>query len=223
MGLFNKNSGLSGNEKDLMDKIAEVLFGGTNQMREQISELDNILEHKYETKYVANVLTWMTSRYVRSDDKSTDALVKEGQMRRPDNKLSYNDALKVYNFVAKKQASVLPPHLLNAVLNSYGLNNNTGSTEDVIPGAFGEYGYCATNPIPTKGIPANEIYLKRLSLLSGEKFHWERIGSTRANNIKNPIDMYKIISTTGEALCTIYISPYQNVISSKAPKGFYIE
>ena len=74
-----------------------------------------------------------------------------------------------------------------------------------IPGTSGEYGYCVTNPIPTKGIPANETYLKRLALLSGEKFHWERIGSTSVSNIKNPIDIYNIISDRGELLCTIYI------------------
>lgn len=222
MGTFNKNNNLSENENDLMDKVAAVLFGGIDKMREQISELDTLLGHKYNIKYVANALTWMTSRYVRSDDKSINALVKEGQMRRHDNKFSYDDAVKIYNFVVKKQALQIPDSL-SALLNSYGLNNNNGSTTDVIPGAFGEYGYCPTNPIPTKGIPANEIYLRRLALLSGEQFHWKRIGSTGANNIKNPIDMYDIISDTGESLCTIYISPYQNIISNKAPKGFYID
>ena len=53
----------------------------------------------------------MTSRFVRSDNKSIDALVKEGQMRRIDNKLSYNDAILVYNFVVKKQAEKLPKSL----------------------------------------------------------------------------------------------------------------
>lgn len=65
-------------------------------------------------------------------------------------------------------------------------------------------------------------YLRHLRLLSGENFKWERIGSFGAPNIKHPIDGYEIITENGESLCTIYISPYQRVISSQAPKGFYL-
>jgi len=97
------------------------------------------------------------------------------------------------------------------------------ATSDIIPGAYGEYGYSVTNPIPTRGIPTNEVYLQKLALLSGENFHWRRIGSFSAPNINNPIDGYEIINDKGETLCTIYISPYQNVISNQAPKGFYIK
>lgn len=102
-------------------------------------------------------------------------------------------------------------------------NFEGGATTEIIPNAYGEYGLCATNPIPVKGISANEIYLSSLGLLSGESFTWERIGSTSVANIDNPIDMYQIKTSKGKDLCIIYISPYQSIISKKAPKGFYIK
>ena len=101
--------------------------------------------------------------------------------------------------------------------------NEGGATTDEIPGAYGEYGFDITNPIPTRGITANEVYLKRLSLLSGESIQWKLICSFGADNIAHPIDGYSILNVNGEELCVIYISPYQNTISKKAPKGFYLK
>lgn len=61
-----------------------------------------------------------------------------------------------------------------------------------------------------------------MSFLSGEGFKWHRIGSSGAPNINGPIDMYQITTNGGTDLCVIYISPYQSIISQKAPKGFFI-
>jgi hypothetical protein len=143
-------------------------------------------------------------------------------MRRPNNAFSKADAMTIYSYVARKRM----PESMDSIfvmMNEMIGNRADGATTDVIPGAYGEYGLCVTNPIPTRGIPANEVYLRKLALLSGKPFHWERIGSFGAPNIKMPIDGYAIISDEGERLCTIYISPYQKVISNKAPKGFYIK
>ena len=168
----------------------------------------------------------MTSRFNHVEDKSSVAFVDEGQMKRVDNPFTRDDALKIYKYVAKKQFQKVFPNAPEVMFEkrykTLG-NYEDGATTDVIPGAYGEYGFSVTNPIPTRGIPSNEIYLKSLSLLSGEPFHWERIGSFGAPNIENPIDGYEIISDRGENLCTIYISPYQKTISKTAPKGFYIK
>lgn len=102
-------------------------------------------------------------------------------------------------------------------------NMDGGVTTDEMPEGFGEFGLCVTNPVPVRGIPANEVYLSRLRLLSGEDFSWKRIGSFGANNIGQPIDGYQITTKSGTDLCVIYISPYQNTISNKAPKGFYLK
>ena len=70
---------------------------------------------------------------------------------------------------------------------------------------------------------ASEIYLKKLRLENGEEIQWHRIGSTGAENINGPIDMYSIKTLSGKDVCVIYISPYQSTISQKAPKGFLIK
>ena len=90
MGLFDffrRKPRLSKEQSEAMDKMAELLFGGKEQMREQIGELHEMLNKRYSTGQVANVLVWMTSRFVQEGDKSARALVDEGQMRRPNNEI----------------------------------------------------------------------------------------------------------------------------------------
>jgi hypothetical protein len=66
-------------------------------------------------------------------------------------------------------------------------------TEDgKVPGVYGEFGYDATNPIPTKGIPGQIAYLAKLRTENGVKVEYERKYQTRAENIKHPVDMYEI-------------------------------
>ena len=196
-----------------------------DQMRDQIKELSGLLGNRYNLGQVANALTWMTSNFNHECDKLSFALVDDGQLKRVDNPFLKEDALLIYRYVAKKKFQKAVPDAPEVMFeNMYESPGNyeEGATTDVIPGAYGEYGLCVTNPIPTDGIPSNETYLSSLSLLSGEPFYWERIGSFAAPNIEHPIDGYEIISDSGDNLCTIYISPYQKSISRKAPKGFYI-
>lgn len=224
MGTSKQGSGARG-DSEIFDKIAELFLGGADKMREQVNEAYDMLGHRYKQAQVANALTWMTSRFNRMDDKSSVAIVDEGQLCRPDNPFNKEDADKLYQFVVKKTYLKNNPNATDDILDYFyrSLGNNTeGTTTDTIPNAYGEYGFDVTNPIPTRGVPSNETYLKKLSLLSNESFHWKRVGSFSAPNIKNPIDGYEIITDRGECLCTIYISPYHRIISDKAPKGFYI-
>ena len=228
MGLFNRKKNVSKSKSmdALIDKVDEMFFGGSENKYTQMKELYNLFDHRYNYEQIGNALTWMTMRFFRSDDRSSQGLVDEGQMRRPNNPFSRDDAMKLYNYVVRKafekNMPKAPEEMFEPLYKSLG-NYETGATTDVIPEAYGEYGLCVTNPVPTRGVSTNEAYLKRLSLLSGEPFHWERIGSFGAPNIENPIDGYEIITDNGEHLCTIYISPYQRIISNKAPKGFYIK
>ena len=227
MGFFDffkrksRKSSLSNEESELMDKMAGLLFGGMSQMKSQVDELSKLYGGRHSAGEVANILTWMTMRFKREDDKSISAIVDNGQMHRPNNKFSREDAIIAYKYIAEKSLVKAFPNadsmVFNMMMESLG-NNENGATTDVIPGAYGEYGLCATNPIPTRGIPSNEAYLRRLALKSEEEFHWTRKGSCGAPNIQHPIDMYDIITNNGGTVCTIYISPYHKVISSTAPK-----
>lgn len=222
-----KKSSLTAEESQLMDKMADLLYGGMDNMRKQIGEVSALLGNRYKPGEVANALTYLTSGLMRRDDKSIGAMVDEGQMRRPNNPFNRADAIVIYKYVLrqsyKKQFPGMPDEMLDVALQGVMGDNPDGATTDVIPGAYGEYGFDATNPIPTRGIPSNEVYLSRLFLLSGEPIRWERVGSFGAPNIKNPIDGYSIMDKNGTELCVIYISPYQNIISKKAPKGFYLK
>ena len=168
----------------------------------------------------------MTLRFSREGDKSAYAIVDNGQLRRHDNPFNREDAIVLYKYVVRKSVEKNMPNaskeIFDKLYESLG-NFEKGATTDIIPGAYGEYGLCVTNPVPTRGIPSNEVYLGKLSLLSDEPFHWRRVGSFGAPNIEHPIDGYEIITNDGNTLCTIYISPYQRIISNTAPKGFYIK
>ena len=232
MGFFDffkrksRKASLSEQQSELMNKMAVLLFGGMDQMKSQIDELSKMYGGRHSSGDVANILTWMTMRFKDEGDKSMSAIVDNGQMCRPNNKFNREDAIIAYKYIAKRSLAKAFPNADNAVFNmmmgSLG-NIEDGSTTDIIPGTYGEYGLCATNPIPTRGIPSNEAYLRRLALNSGEEFYWTRTGSCGAPNIEHPIDMYDIVTNTGRAICTIYISPYHKVISNTAPKGFYIK
>ena len=97
--------------------------------------------------------------------------------------------------------------------------NKDGTDQDVIPEGFGEFGLEVTNPIPVNTIFGNTAYLARLRTPEGVKVRYERKGSTGAKNIQNPIDIYEIYNGD-EMIATLYISPYHNKNSEKAPEGF---
>lgn len=229
MGFFDifkrkksKNAELNGMMSQLM---SQMFSGGQQEMNQQVAELKSLLGNRYDVATIGGTLRYMTSHMLMSQDKSADRVVNKGAMLRPNNAFTKNDAMIVYKYVVRKQFDKLGIKSEIAFQEFYKSLGNVdgGATSDVIPGAYGEYGLCATNPIPVRGIPANEVYLSKLALLSGEEFTWQRIGSTGADNIKDPIDMYQITTNDGVDLCSIYISPYQNVISNTAPKGFYIK
>ena len=93
-------------------------------------------------------------------------------------------------------------------------------TEDgKIPGANGEFGYDAINPIPTKGIPGSIAYLAMLRTENGVKVEYERKGHTRAENVNHPIDRYEI-RENGEYVCILHLCPYYKENSAIVQKGF---
>lgn len=100
--------------------------------------------------------------------------------------------------------------------------NEDATDQDMIPGGTGEFGYEKTNPIPVNTIIGNTVYLDRLRTPDGTKVRYERLGSTHAENINCPVDIYNIFD--GEIkIATLYISPYNKKNSSLAPKGFKLE
>ena len=111
--------------------------------------------------------------------------------------------------------------LIDDILKSVGFVDIQGEYDE-IPGAIGEFGLDATNPVPVNGIPANEKYLQSLQTAYGSSISWKRRGSLQVPGFQDPVDLYDIVDGNGKVLQPIYISPYHPKTSKKAPKGYRI-
>jgi len=96
-----------------------------------------------------------------------------------------------------------------------------GCDADEIPEGHGKYGYEVTNPIPVRGIAEAGRYLKKLRW-QGQPVIWDRIGSFGADNIEMPVDCYEVFDQKSRMVGTIFISPYHQKTSAKAPEGFTV-
>lgn len=110
--------------------------------------------------------------------------------------------------------------LLEAVIKYQVESRKDGVDTDDIPTAYGPFGLCKTNPIPTRGVSGSNEYLSQLFTADGRSIVSYRIGSTDAQDVTSGmIDMYAI-SADGSTLATIYLCPYHKKNSAKAPDGF---
>ncbi len=108
---------------------------------------------------------------------------------------------------------------MNLVKNIMNEMSANGTDQDIIPGGFGEFGHSITNPIPVNTILGSSEYLDNLQTLDGKKIQYDRIGSTRSENIEGMIDMYSIYVGNNK-IAKLYIAPYNKKNSGKTPKGF---
>lgn len=93
---------------------------------------------------------------------------------------------------------------------------------DTIPEAYGPFGLCGTNPIPTAGISGSKEYLARLRTAEGWALTATRMGSTRAPDVTSgAIDAYQV-SVVGAPSMTLYLCPYHKRNSERAPDGFIL-
>lgn len=229
---FKRNKKEAKLESLMAAQMKRMFPNGIQELNEQVSELKAKLSSHYSSKEVQGQLIYMTSLLYTARDRSSHRIVKIGAMNRSDNVFSYDENMIIYRFAASKQIERMMPSIKNldsdtrAKIIQEGLaamgNNPDGCKSDEMPNGYGEFGLTVTNPVPVRGTAANEIYLESLKHTSGTSLKWTRIGSTGAPNIEYPIDYYDITDTDGNSLATIYISPYQDTISRKAPKGFYI-
>lgn len=95
-----------------------------------------------------------------------------------------------------------------------------GVDADELPNGVGEFGLTASNPIPCRTTFGSTAYLSSLRTFDDTKVDYQRIGSVTSEVSPHPIDVYEISRPAGKTLATIYISPYQKRVSSRAPRGF---
>lgn len=97
-----------------------------------------------------------------------------------------------------------------------------GVDANELPNGHGDFGLTPTNPVPCKTVYGSTAYLGRLRASDGTKVVYERIGSVQSDVSPNPIDAYDVAHRDGRKLATIYISPYHQRISERAPRGFVL-
>jgi hypothetical protein len=111
---------------------------------------------------------------------------------------------------------------LNKVLGDFHLEmvDTVSPKDDMMPGAYGEFGRTKTNPIPVNGIHSISIYLENLSRKDGVDFTWDRLGSTPSDNISGIIDIYEIYDEDKVSIDTLYICAYSSKTTNLVPSGY---
>ncbi|MDR1504472.1 MAG: hypothetical protein LBT43_18655 [Prevotella sp.] len=207
----------------IMSDINKKLFPkGLGQIDEETRFLCSSLRNNYSFEDVKRSFLYISSMFLIAQDRSQTGIVTR-TLNHPQNRIDRESAILIYQFVAKKalsQNTGIAESDAQTLLDYVNGGFNDGCISDVIPGGYGDYGLTETNPIPVKGILANEAYLSKLRTFKCEELNWERLGSTRASNIERPIDIYHMTTKKGVDMGNIYISPYQNHTSTKAPMRF---
>lgn len=88
-----------------------------------------------------------------------------------------------------------------------------------LPGAYGTFGFDASNPIPVNGPRGEVIYLNRLRSENGCKFFWHRLGNCDCPFQALKLDAYELVAMDGSAWHTLYFSMYHPSRSTRAPEG----
>ncbi|AIZ65371.1 hypothetical protein PK28_16995 (plasmid) [Hymenobacter sp. DG25B] len=96
-----------------------------------------------------------------------------------------------------------------------------GVDADVVPGGTGPFGRVPGNPVPVAGIVSARLYHERLRTADSLPVEWRRTGSRSGPD--GPVDCYELSDCFGESLGEVFISPYHQRISGRAPEGLFLE
>ncbi|GAA4020372.1 hypothetical protein GCM10022408_37990 [Hymenobacter fastidiosus] len=97
-----------------------------------------------------------------------------------------------------------------------------GVDADAVPGGVGPFGRAFSNPVPVAGIVAARLYLDCLRTPDHEPVEWRRTGSCYWPEGQGSVDCYELTSFFGKSLGQVFISPYHQRISARAPEGLLL-
>lgn len=228
MGLFDffKKGGGNNPLAETMSQLnKQILPGGQAELKKVLDDLEGLTNHECPRDILQRIFLYQSTLFTVSNDKSKSRIVG-GTMRHKDFTVSSRVANVVYDYVLQRFAiqnyGIADETLLKMLNASFG-NVEMCCTGDVINGASGPYGRCASNPIPVRGVPMQDDYLSHLRTLSGKKVTWKRLGSGHSDVTEHPIDMYIMYGPSGEEVGKVYVSGYQAITSKTAPEGFKYE
>jgi hypothetical protein len=85
---------------------------------------------------------------------------------------------------------------------------------DIVPGATGEFGRAAGNPIPVNGPFGEAQYLSSLVTEAGQPIAFQRLRSS------DRVDLYETVTLDGETWDCLFLTRYFPRKSRLVPKGF---
>ncbi len=94
-----------------------------------------------------------------------------------------------------------------------------GVDADELPGGTGPFGRSADNPVPVAGIASAPYYLECLRTPDGYPLKARRTGSCGSRISAKPVDRYALTDGEGQPAGEVYLSPYHQRISERAPEG----
>ena len=204
---------------DLMKKMEKEFFpNGEKDIEEGTNELLRILNHRIDEKTARSILLKSSSICYTTSLNDEFSIIRLKEHLAP-YALHYFDNQALNDFYAHLLSKNRRAYLFNAAKEFSKISNPDGTDKEEMPESYGEFGLEITNPIPTSSIPQNIFYLDRLRTIDNIAITYDRIGSTRAQNIQLPIDVYEIF-VNGKHTTKLYICPYNKKTSTKAPKGF---
>ena len=202
----------------VLDDFKNNIFpGGRAQVENEISELAQELDISADS--LRGTYVYARTRVYLGGDRETlitgikihNSNLSEGQLNR--------FAKFVFRKFLLTRLDRSEWFLIDDHLKALGFVDIQGEYDE-IPGAIGEFGLDASNPVPVNGIPANEKYLQSLQSADGLSISWKRRGSLQVPGFQDPVDLYDVVDSNGRVLPPIYISPYHPKTSKKAPKGY---
>lgn len=227
-GLFKNKE-----ERDMADtfkKIGEMInpMGEADVIRD-CQRIGALIHGKLSEDKLRQFIAGCKTLVAISDEYDDDGFIRSFVIR-SSNLISVHEARDVYVYLAGEatfrnrivQAAKINGHSVPSEHLAYvdGLAKiwARGTTDDTIPGGYGEFGLSLTNPIPTICVAGSTKYLAKLRY-TGEEVESKRVGSTSSEVTGGNVDIYEL-SLRGREVGSVYICPYHRKDSKKTPKGF---
>lgn len=223
LGLFKSKQ-----KKDMEDAIhkihAAIFPRGEADIQRDCQRIDTLVRGKIPQEKLKGFVTGCKALLHISNFDSDQRFVKSFMIR-AEGVISEAEAYAVFAYL-EGEASFYDRIILNFgnseaaknMLDDMPWTYSKGTSGDMIPGGYGEFGLELSNPVPTVSVRGSNYYLSRLRH-RGLLIEADRLGSMSSDVTPGNVDAY-ILSAAGINISTIYICPYHKRISRVAPKGF---
>lgn len=232
MGWFNFKKEKSP-EDEAIELLKQRIFpGGETERMTRAVAVSEICGHKLDFKEAVYVYSKIKSNFdmavilfngVTKKGITAEQLI-QGAIKDSQGKLSYLEAVAIISYALFGRIDSALASIDALKIHFIGLfgSDEQGYDADVIPFAIGEFGLEPTNPVPVRGIGGGCVYLGRLRSADGQPVTCKRIRALKVADSNILVDEYEVFDSRNIFLCKLYICPYHQRVSRKAPKGFTI-